>query len=91
MIYEDIIAGLNSYYESITGDKIGFFVLKTYTTQSRTIKSLKLINAQLFFNRKQVTKVLEFNSANNEELIETLTKCLLIFVTSHKFKEVCHA
>lgn len=98
----NIVEGLNKYYEMFPNRRTGYFVLRKVIENNITVKSQKLYRIQIYFIGKGTPYVaVEANIHHRvvtdaEEtkvlslLTSSITKALLEYVNSQEFKELCN-
>lgn len=103
MIINDIIEGLNIYYESFPKRKQGHFVLHKIVDINPVVKSQKTYRVQVWFvTRGENTPAFGVTYSNRivTESEESkalsivniqLTKSLLEYINTQDFKELCNA
>ena len=103
MIINDIIEGLNIYYESFPKRKQGHFVLHKIVDTNPVVKSQKTYRMQVWFVSKS-EKIPAFGTQYSNRIVTdaeetkalsllttSITKSLLEYINTQDFKELCNA
>ena len=102
MEMNDIVEGLNKYYETFHNRRVGHFVLRKVIENNVAVKSQKLYRIQIYFVGKKGPHVaVEANIHHRvvtdaEEakvlslLTTSITKSLLEYINTQDFKELCN-
>lgn len=98
----NIIEGLNQYYESFSNRRKGYFVLHKIIDTNPVVKSQKTYRMQVWFVNKK-DRIPAFGAEYSgrivtdaeeskvlSELTTAITKSLLEYINTEKFKELCY-
>lgn len=103
MEMNDIVEGLNVYYEGFPNRRKGYFVLHKIVDTNPVVKSQKTYRMQVWFVSKS-EKIPAFGTQYSgrivtdaeeskvmSELTTYITKSLLEYINTQDFKELCNA
>lgn len=102
MEINDIIEGLNVYYESFPNRRKGYFVLHKIIDTNPVVKSQKTYRMQVWFvSGKEKIPAFGTQYSNRivtdaeeskvlSELTTSITKSLLEYINTQNFKELCY-
>lgn len=102
MEINDIVEGLNQYYGTFPNRRVGNFVLRKVIENNIVVKSQKLYRVQIYFVGKKGPHVaveanIHHRVVTDEEeakvlslLTTSITKSLLEYINTEKFKELCY-
>lgn len=101
MEINDIVEGLNVYYEGFPNRRKGYFVLHKIIDTNPVVKSQKTYRMQVWFVSKS-EKIPAFGAQYSNRIVTdteetkalsllttSITKALLEYVNSQEFKELC--
>lgn len=102
MEINDIIEGLNMYYEGFPNRRKGYFVLHKIVDTNPVVKSQKTYRMQVWFVSKS-EKIPAFGTQHSNRIVTdaeetkvlsllttSITKHLLEYINTQNFKELCN-
>lgn len=102
MEINDIVEGLNVYYESFSNRRKGYFVLHKIVDTNPIVKSQKTYRMQVWFISKN-EKIPAFGAQYSNRVVTdaeeikvlslltaSITKSLLEYINTQNFKELCN-
>ena len=102
MEINDIVEGLNVYYEGFPNRRKGYFVLHKIVDTNPVVKSQKTYRMQVWFVSKS-EKILAFGTQHSNRIVTdaeetkvlsllttSITKSLLEYINTQDFKELCN-
>lgn len=102
MEINDIVEGLNVYYEGFPNRRKGYFVLHKIVDTNPVVKSQKTYRMQVWFVNKS-EKIPAFGAQHSNRIVTdaeetkvlsllttSITKSLLEYINTQDFKELCN-